>query len=1137
MRTRSPASLLSMAALILAATASAAVPAAGQSQSSGEHALWKIGAKDGASAEFALAPGGYASYRDDGFFVVGRSDPKRDWPYVQPGPDDGWAGRRRHTFTVVFGVKARPSGSGTCTLEIALVDSQSRTPPELKIELNGHERRHRLAPGGGDASIVGRVDQAKHARVQISFPVETLRQGPNVLTISTLSGSWLLYDGLEFRTPAEVEPARAEGTLISGLEVLPGLRTRQGKLYQSARLTVLHLGDETRGRLKLGTEPPTDLPLARGARTAEVELPDADKDMALPVAIEAGGKTLAARTFTLKPQRKLTVYILPHSHTDIGYTEIQTRIEQKQVDNLLQGIAAARQTASYPEGARFVWNVEVLWAAELYLNRLGPAQRALFLDAVKKGQVALNGMYLNELTGLCRPEELLRLFRYSTRLSEQCGVPIDSAMISDVPGYTWGTVTAMAHAGIKYFSTAPNFFDRIGDILVKWENRPFYWVSPSGKEKVLVWIPSKGYAMSHIVRELTPRFVADYLAELERTGYPYDIAHIRWSGHGDNATPDPAICEFVKQWNTEHVWPKFIIASTSEAFRAFEARYGDKLPRVRGDWTPYWEDGAGSSALETGLNRGSADRLSQAETLWAMVDPPSYPAGLFEEAWRNVLLYSEHTWGAYCSITEPAAPLTQDQWQIKQSFAAQGNLQSRALLVQSLAKREGVGDPMVASADIDVYNTASWPRTDLVSVPKGISEHGDRVADDQGRAVPSQRLGSGDLVFLAADMPPLSGRRYTLSPGSPHAIAGAAVKGLVLDNGLVQVKIDPRTGGLGELMGRGIEANLVDSSSGHAINDYLYLKGDDLAGLQGTGPVTIKPGDHGPLVASLVIDSEAPGCHHLRREVRLTAGLDRVELINTVDKQRLAARSYQDKDGKESVNFAFPFHVPDGQMLLDLPIGAMRPNLDQMPSACKNWLTVGRWVDVSNRDFGVTWVTLDAPLVQLGGLTARLLNSQTNPDTWRKTIEPTQQLYSWAMNNHWGTNYRAYQEGPTVFRFVLRAHRQADPAEASRFAIGLSQPLVATPARGPKPPATPLFQLSNNDVLVTALKPSDDGKAWIVRLYGASGKERQVRLSWASPGPGKTWMSDTSERPIAETHDPVTVPGWGIVSLRVELAK
>ena len=32
---------------------------------------------------------------------------------------------------------------------------------------------------------------------------------------------------------------------------------------------------------------------------------------------------------------KRTVYILPHSHTDIGYTTIQTDIYEKQVNNLL----------------------------------------------------------------------------------------------------------------------------------------------------------------------------------------------------------------------------------------------------------------------------------------------------------------------------------------------------------------------------------------------------------------------------------------------------------------------------------------------------------------------------------------------------------------------------------------------------------------------------------------------------------------------------------------------------------------------------------------------------------------------------------------------------------------------------------
>jgi len=38
---------------------------------------------------------------------------------------------------------------------------------------------------------------------------------------------------------------------------------------------------------------------------------------------------------------------------------------------------------------------------------------------------------------------------------------------------------------------------------------------------------------------------------------------------------------------------------------------------------------------------------------------------------------------------------------------------------------------------------------------------------------------------------------------------------------------------------------------------------------------------------------------------------------------------------EESVNFAFEFNVPGGDMRLDLPLGVMRPEADQMPSACK----------------------------------------------------------------------------------------------------------------------------------------------------------------------------------------------------------
>ena len=109
------------------------------------------------------------------------------------------------------------------------------------------------------------------------------------------------------------------------------------------------------------------------------------------------------------------------------------------------------------------------------------------------------------------------------------------------------------------------------------------------------------------------------------------------------------------------------------------------------------------------------------------------------------------------------------------------------------------------------------------------------------------------------------------------------------------------------------------------------------------------------------------------------------------------------------------------------------------------------------------------------------------------------------MNNHWGTNYRAYQEGPVMFRFVVRPHRgPASDAEASRIATGFSQPLLALPGRGSAPRATSLLQIDPAEILVSGLKPSDDGKAMIVRLLNAGDKAAAARLTWSRPTPQAT---------------------------------
>jgi len=1103
--------------------------------------LWEIGKPDGDNREFALAPAGFTQFREDAAFFVGESDTARDWPYAQPGPVDTWAGGRPHTFLVVFGLQAAPP-AGETRLKVKVLDTHSGAPPQLEFRLNDAVVSRHLAAGAGDESIHGQPAQGKPRAFEIVFPAGALKPGENQLAITTTAGSWLLYDWLALETPAGGALAPVSNrTLVTGITGVRALKEVQGKLFHPVAVAIRQVGEPGEVTLRVAGVAPLNAPLAQGTNSVELLVPQVKTNTTITITVEARGKVLAQREVELKPVRPLTVYILPHSHTDIGYTEIQTAIEAKQVQNLVEGIAAAKRTADYPPGARFIWNVEVLWAADLYQRRLNETQRAEFLDAVKCGQIALCGMYLNELTGLCRPEELVRLFRYGTQLAEQTGRPIDSVMISDVPGYTWGTVTAMAHAGIRYFNTAPNYFDRIGTILREWENKPFWWVGPDGQSKVLVWIPFWGYALSHVYHDLSPRLVSEFYDGLEKRGYPYDIAHVRWSGHGDNAIPDPAICDFVKDWNAKYAWPRFVISGVSEAFRAFEQKHGDQLPVVRGDWTPYWEDGAGSSALETAMNRESSDRLTQAEALWALREPRSYPAAAFADAWNSVLLYSEHTWGAHCSVWGPERQETREQWEIKRGYALAADRQSRELLGR--AAQQGASAGSTAATGVDVFNTASWPRTELVTLSPQLSTAGDRVLDDRGKPVPSQRLLSGELVLLAMDVPALGAKRFSVIAGPAHVAARAQAIGATLDSGRVCARLDERTGAVIELKAKGMAGNFANTSSGRGLNDYLYLIADDLKDLQRNGPVTIRVGEPGPLVASLIVESAAPGCRKLTREVRVVADGDYVELINDVDKERAPRPAkaehpegdYRNRAAKESVNFAFEFNVPDGDVRLDLPLGVMRPEADQMPSACKNWFTVGRWADVANHDRGIQWVTLDAPLVQVGGITATLLNSQTNPDVWRKTVEPTQKLYSWAMNNHWGTNYRAYQEGLTRFRFVLRPYRKSDSAENSRFATRFSQPLLPLPARGSKPPTAPLLRLRAEGVLVTGLKPSDDGRAVILRLFGASGKTETVKLNWGSWKPKAVFATDTSEKPGAKLDGRVAVPGYGLVSLRAKV--
>jgi alpha-mannosidase len=318
-----------------------------------------------------------------------------------------------------------------------------------------------------------------------------------------------------------------------------------------------------------------------------------------------------------------------------------------------------------------------------------------------------------------------------------------------------------------------------------------------------------------------------------------------------------------------------------------------------------------------------------------------------------------------------------------------------------------------------------------------------------------------------------------------------------------------------------LKADLVNRKNEFGLNDYFYVAGRNPKNPQRNGLVKVSVKERGPVVASLLIESDAPGCHKLSREVRLVAGMDRVDIINIIDKQKIYKQ--------EAVHLAFPFNVPKGIMRMDTPWAVVRPEIDQLTGACKNYFTVQRWVDVSNKDYGVTWATVDAPLVEVGAIT----NDPRGGVGWIKKIEPSTTLYSYVMNNYWETNYKAGQEGPTTFLYSIMPHGKFGSGKTSKFAVEQSQPLIVVPIDKKTPNRNSVLTVDSSNVIVTAFKPSEDGRAWVVRLFNTADRPEKAKLIWAKPAPETLWLSNLAEEQVAKITGPVEMAAYEFLTLRV----
>jgi alpha-mannosidase len=937
----------------------------------------------------------------------------------------------------------------------------------------------------------------------------------------------------------------------------PFLFDEGGKTKQVLRVSLDSSAEFPSGRLQASLnsfEISLDLGrIPQGKSDTTVAVPEITAPARASFRLSAGGHIFRMDK-EFKPPRRWTIYLFHHSHTDIGYTDLQTRIFKKHAEYLDDVIRYCRETEGYPDEAKFRWNAEVAWSIENYIRQRPEEKVKELMDLIREGRVEVGAWYLQLSDGFSH-EELIRALYPAQELSRKFGIPITSAMNDDVTGWSWASPQLLSKMGVRYFATGINETRSLAAL-----RRPcaFYWESPDGS-RILHW-NGEHYLFSNYELRLhegeakSRPAVEKFLTGLENRGdYPYDLIAFNISAWvTDNCPPGRALSDVVRDWNERWLYPKLRLATMREFFQALEGKYQAQIPTYKLGWPDYWTDGVASTAYETGVNRVAHGELLNAEKLAAIaasVDPGFvYPGAEINEGYRETMFYDEHTWGASNSIDEPDVEFVRGQWALKSGFAYKAGEIGRTLSrrgLDALARRVKRPD----GHSLLVFNPLSWKRTDVVkiSLPQSLIEQKGnfRLIDRRtSREEPFQLLDEKSVLFLARDVPSLGYAVFSFSSdqaGAPAAAGVSATSGS-LENDFYRIEVDSATGGLKSVYDKELNRDLVDRSAPYSLNQYIYENPeggrkavDDMSKRavfhrESPSGARISAGMSGPVASSLKISSEAPGARGLESEVILYSGLKRIDLANRLQKEDVRL--------PEAVYFAFPFKMEGGEFRFEIADGMMRPEVDQLPRTVRDWQTVQNWVELAGSGRAVVWSPIEAPLVQFGDI---------NTGKWLLKLEILNPwLFSYAMNNYWMTNFKASQGGPAAFRYALTSRSGgADAVESTRFGWEVHTPLLASwipeDSTGTLDSgAGSFFEVDRPHVIIQAVKMAEDGDGMIIRLREIAGRGDNVFLT--SPlfrGQAvSAWLTnpaETNETPLGVVEAGVAIPvrAFGIQTVRV----
>lgn len=726
-----------------------------------------------------------------------------------------------------------------------------------------------------------------------------------------------------------------------------------------------------------------------------------------------------------------TVYILQHSHTDIGYTDRQEEIMDYHIHYIKEAIDILNSGQS--EG--FKWICEGLWGVEQFWQQASEAYRRDFIRYVKEGSIGLSGNYLN-MTEAISSDVLRAVLKKAQHFCRENGLEASSAMTADINGYSWGYADILAENGVKNLISF--IHTHHGGYPMGKTQSGFWWVGPKGN-RVLSWVgehynignwsglcPAYGESPDLWLAE-AERLLPPYIEKLDQSDYPFNFCPLAVSGvFTDNAPPNEDIPHLADVWN-KHYGDRITLkmATLDEFFHAVRES-GVTLPVYRGDWTDWWADGIASTPLSLKLFRDAQRKY----TLVSLLDPAGQWTDdrLQQEAAYNSTMYAEHTWGYSSSVREPWDDMVNELDARKAAYATSAHVAVCKNLERIFRANGKQFKQRKVSQTYAVINPYDTVFTDYIYLLHSFERDEDKttevVDEETGAVIPHQhcQTARSQGVGIALKLQPHEKRLLHLQTRVETAHHDPA--NIIPDKNwfINEQRVETPFYTLLFSKSEGGLISIKEKSSGLELlrRDRVYPAFVPIYEI-----TEVTDGRYCEVRASMLqnrrsdqtkrtighlknIDIQEYGI--LRSQLKLCYDVDETsffELLYTFykDLPRFDVSVRMNKNSvwePENLYISLPFTKAEDELWIEKTGAVLRPGIDQLPGSCIDFYSIQNGLAFIGKKTGVAVACPDTPLIWLGKLDVHPYMVYEGRHEHNRA-----ELYSWVMNNFWETNFKA----------------------------------------------------------------------------------------------------------------------------------